>query len=148
MLVNMKYGSWITAILFSILAAYTILVLCILVAILVSEGLAGITMLAPLFVIFTMVYLGLSIAGWLFIGIPTHLILCTWFEPKYLYYLGVCIILFFILLGVYGLGAAAFFSFTILLQAMIFRYLAFELRKNPLTTHEPKDTPAVRGKGR
>lgn len=76
------------------------------------------------------VYLALSVAGWLTIGLPFHWAICKWSKPKYLYYLlpGALIVLAIATFG--GLETGIVFGVAATLQALIFRLYVFKSKKD------------------
>lgn len=71
------------------------------------------------------VYFGLSVSGWVLVGIPTHFAICRWFSPRYQYYALMCLIVSLALVILRGFANSAIFIVAIFLQAGLFRYYVF-----------------------
>jgi len=82
-----------------------------------------------IFGLFVSVYLALSVAGWLVIGVPFHWVICKWAKPKYVYYLlaGAFVVVAIALFG--GIEAGLVFGLAATFQALIFRFYVFKSAK-------------------
>jgi hypothetical protein len=121
----MDYGNWKNSIVKSVSLGFLALVLYGL-GVQIFQGMffqAHENML--LLVISIPVYFGLSVSGWVLVGIPTHFALCRWFSPRYQYYALVCLIVSFVLVILRGFASSAIFIVVIFLQAGLFRYYVF-----------------------
>ena len=83
------------------------------------------------FLLFIGVYLLISIVGWLFIGFPTHWLICKFTDASYKFYFAVSI---FVGLILYSLNNqdSMLFAITAFSQAMIFRFYVYKKYNKPL----------------
>ena len=91
------------------------------------DDLAGFGMFAALFI---GVYLLFSLGGWLFIGFPSHWLICKYGNGSYFWYLATALLftgLLYLFSGV--TEVAAIYGFFALIQAVLFKYYAYKQTK-------------------
>lgn len=79
---------------------------------------------------FLFFYISISLAGWAFIGLPFHWLVCRYTSSQYYFYI-LAATLF--TLGIYALGmeeSSLFFGAIALIQALIFRFYVFKSKCN------------------
>ena len=122
----MKYGALGKSIVKSVTIGYLTLISYIFLSQFIDGHIFNIQENALVIFTTTVVYLGFSLAGWILVGIPTHMALCHWLTPQYRYYLCVDVLLILVILTIYGFAAALVFGIAILLQSVLFRYFVFK----------------------
>jgi hypothetical protein len=122
---RMNYGNWKSSIVKSVSLGFLALVLYGLGMQVFQGGFYQAHENMLLLFISIVVYFGLSVSGWVLVGIPTHFALCRWFSPKYQYYALVCLIISILLAALRGFSSSAIFIVAIFLQAGLFRYYVF-----------------------
>jgi len=121
----MDYGNWKNSIVKSVSLGFLALVLYGLgMQVLQGEFFHAHENILLIFISIA-VYFGLSVSGWVLVGIPTHLALCRWFSPRYQYYALVCLIVSILLVLFRGFASSAIFIVAIFLQAGLFRFYVF-----------------------
>lgn len=73
---EMKFGRWERAIFKSVVWGFMLLIACLALAQFSNGGFASVHENVFLIVMTGFVYFGLSIIGWLIVGIPVHFIIC------------------------------------------------------------------------
>lgn len=72
------------------------------------------------------VYVILSFAGWLAVGIPFHWAICKWLKPRYIYYTLAGFVVMLVLTILTNIQIGVFLGLPAVLQATIFRYYVFK----------------------
>ena len=122
----MKYGNWERAIFKSVCWGFLALVAYAALAQAFEGDLYESHENILLLTIAAVVYFGLSIVGWVLLGIPTHFALCYWLKPKYQYYSLVCAAISVALIITKGFNSSLIFVVAIFFQATLFRYYVFQ----------------------
>lgn len=122
---RMDYGNWKKSIVKSVSLGFLVLVLYGLgMQIFQGEFFKAHENVLLLF-ISIVVYFGLSVSGWVLVGIPTHFFICRWLSPRYQYYALTCLVVSLGLIILRGFANSAVFIAAIFLQAGLFRFYVF-----------------------
>ncbi|WP_460052823.1 hypothetical protein [Sessilibacter sp. MAH2] len=124
----MNYGNWEKAILRSVVSGYILLGIWLFSSQIIDGYIFNAAEQFLVIGIGSVTYWGLSICGWVIIGIPVHFSLCKWANPEWRFYLYICSIVILLIWAIYGLFSALFFGAAILFQAGVFRYYVFKTK--------------------
>jgi hypothetical protein len=122
---QIDYGNWIKSIAKSVSLGFLVLVLYGLgMQVFQGEFFQAHENVLLLF-ISIVAYFGLSVSGWVLVGIPTHFAICRWLSPRYQYYALTCLVVSLVLVIFRGFANSAIFIVAIFIQAGLFRYYVF-----------------------
>jgi inner membrane protein involved in colicin E2 resistance len=118
----MPLGRWESAIVKSILIVGAVSACVIAFNYGLSLTLSGLHELISFLGLFALVYLVVSAAGWLLIGLPVHWVICKYTKGSYFTYIAAALSIDSIIWLLLGFEAAIFFGIAILFQVVVFRY--------------------------
>lgn len=123
---KMNYGNWEKSILLSVVSGYLLLGLWLFGSQIIDGYIFNAAEQTLVIVIGSITYLGLSVCGWVVIGIPIHFALCKWAKPEWRFYLYTSCVVALAIWPIYGIFSALFFGAAIVFQASVFRYNVFK----------------------
>ena len=121
----MNLGNWDTAIIKSLsLVAFGLIAFSFIPGQLPTTA-ADLSGLFLTFALFLGVYLLISIIGWLFVGFPTHWLICKYSNSSYGFYI-VAALAVGSLLFLLNNQDSMLFSITVFFQVIVFRYYVYK----------------------
>ena len=122
----MNYGNWQRSILLSVVSGYLVLGIWLFTSQVIDGYIFNAAEQMLVIGIGSIIYLGLSICGWVLIGIPIHFSLCRWAKLEWRFYLYACGLVALAICAIYGIFSGFFFGAAVLFQACVFRYYVFK----------------------